>query len=147
MDKSRREFLKGTAWMGAAAIAAGCVGDGLKLSGGGAAMASSIAAIGIGVGLLGAAAASLMAAISKMTAWQIAGTVVAIILVVSLPSVILTYFNLRKRDLGAVLNAGGWAVNREMRFSMKRARGFTKCVPPCRAGSGGSGHVTAISGK
>ena len=36
MDKSRREFLKGTAWMGAAAIAAGCVGDGLKLSGGGA---------------------------------------------------------------------------------------------------------------
>ena len=71
-----------------------------------------------------------MAAISKMTAWQIAGAVVAIILVVSLPSVILTYFNLRQRDLGAVLNAGGWAVNREMRFSMKRARGFTKCAPP-----------------
>ena len=39
MDKSRREFLKGTAWMGAAAIAAGCVGDGQKMSGGGAAAA------------------------------------------------------------------------------------------------------------
>ena len=111
---------------GAQKVAAGKAGE----SGGGAAMASSIAAIGIGVGILGAAAASLMAAISKMTAWQIAGAVVAIILVVSLPSVILTYFNLRKRDLGAVLNAGGWAVNREMRFSMKRARGFTKCAPP-----------------
>ena len=40
MDKSRREFLKGTAWMGAAAVAAGCVGDGLKMSGGGAAMSN-----------------------------------------------------------------------------------------------------------
>ena len=90
--------------------------------------ASSIAAIGIGVGILGAAAASLMAAISKMTAWQIAGAVVAIILVVSLPSVILTWFKLRRRDIGAVLNASGWAINRQMRFSMKRAREFTKCA-------------------
>ena len=27
MDKSRREFLKGTAWMGVAAMAAGCMTD------------------------------------------------------------------------------------------------------------------------
>lgn len=98
---------------------------------GGAAMASSVAAIGIGVGMVGAAAASLMAAISKMTALQIAISVVALILVVSLPSVILTWFKLRKRDLGAILNACGWAVNRPMRFSMKRARAFTICAP-CR---------------
>ena len=98
---------------------------------GGAAMASSVAAIGIGVGMVGAAAASLMAAISKMTALQIAISVVALILVVSLPSVILTWFKLRKRDLGAILNASGWAVNRPMRFSMKRARAFTICAP-CR---------------
>lgn len=31
-------------------------------------------------------------------------------------------------DLNAILNASGWAINREMRFSMKRARGFAKCV-------------------
>ncbi len=98
---------------------------------GGAAMASSVAAIGIGVGMVGAAAASLMAAISSMTALQIAISIVALILVVSLPSVILTWFKLRKRDLGAILNACGWAVNRPMRFSMKRARAFTICAP-CR---------------
>ena len=40
MDNSRREFLKGTAWMGAAAIASGCVGGGMKVSGGGAAMSN-----------------------------------------------------------------------------------------------------------
>ena len=33
MDGSRREFLKGTAWMGAMAFAAGCVSDGFKLVG------------------------------------------------------------------------------------------------------------------
>ena len=95
---------------------------------GGAAMASSVAAIGIGVGMLGAAAASLMAALSAMSALEIVGSVVGLILVISLPSVILTWFNLRKRDLGAILNACGWAVNREMRFSMKLARTFTKCA-------------------
>ena len=95
---------------------------------GGAAMASSVAAIGIGVGMLGAAAASLMAALSSMTPLQIAGSVVGLVLVISLPSVILTWFNLRKRDLAVVLNACGWAVNRPMRFSMCCARRFTKCA-------------------
>ena len=95
---------------------------------GGAAIASSVAAIGIGVGMVGAAAASLMAAVKGMGPWQAVLALVAIILVVSLPSVILTWFKLRRRDLGAILNAGGWAVNRQMRFSMKRARGFTKCA-------------------
>ena len=33
--KSRREFLKGTAWMGIAAAAAGCLSKGLKLTDGG----------------------------------------------------------------------------------------------------------------
>ena len=95
---------------------------------GGAALASSVAAIGIGVGMVGAAAASLMAAVKGMGPWQAVAAVVAIILVVSLPSVVLTWFKLRRRDLGAILNAGGWAINRQMRFSMKRARAFTKCA-------------------
>jgi len=95
---------------------------------GGAAMASSVAAIGIGIGMVGAAAASLMAAISGMTGLQIAVSVLALVLVVSLPSVVLTWFKLRRRDLSAILNASGWAVNRPMHFSMKRARAFTKCA-------------------
>lgn len=95
---------------------------------GGAAMASSVAAIGIGVGMMGAAAASLMAAISGMSWLQIIAAIFALILVVSMPSVILTWFKLRQRDIGAILNASGWAINRPMRFTMKRARAFTKCA-------------------
>ena len=107
--------------------AAGAAAEG-KGQGGGAAMASSVAAIGIGVGMLGAALATLLSTVKGMGPVQILVSVLAVVLIVSLPSVILTWFRLRQRDLGAILNASGWAINRPMRFSMKRARGFTKCA-------------------
>lgn len=95
---------------------------------GGAAMASSVAAIGIGIGMVGAACASIMAAVSTMVWWQVLVAGAAVIAVVSVPSVILTWFKLRRRDLGAILNACGWAINRPMRFSMRLARTFTACA-------------------
>lgn len=95
---------------------------------GGAAMASSVAAIGIGIGMIGAALASLLAAVSQLTPWQIPLAVVSVLLVVSLPSVILTAFKLRQRDLGAILNASGWAVNRSIFISLKQANTFTLCA-------------------
>ncbi len=97
----------------------------------GAAMASSVAAIGIGIGMMGTAVAALAAAVRGMIWWQWLLAIVAVVLVVSLPSVVLTWFKLRKRDLGAILNACGWAVNRPMRFSMARAREFTQCAKSC----------------
>ena len=93
---------------------------------GGAAMASSVAAVGIGVGMVGAAAASLITAIKGLHPWwMFFVALAAVVLVVSLPSMILAYFKVRRRDLGAILNGSGWAINRTMRFSMKRARRFT----------------------
>ena len=38
MDMNRRSFLKGTAWMGAAALAGGCMTDGFRLCGVGGSM-------------------------------------------------------------------------------------------------------------
>ena len=101
-------------------------------SAGGAAMASSVAAIGIGVGMMGTAVAAIAASVKGMAWWQVLVAIAAVVLVVSLPSVILTWFKLRQRDLGAILNASGWAINRPMRFTVQRARGFTKCARhPC----------------
>jgi hypothetical protein len=62
--------------------------------------------------------------------WQVLLSLAAVVLVVSVPSMVLAWFKLRRRDLAAVLNASGWAINREMRFSMRLANGFTKCVKP-----------------
>jgi hypothetical protein len=102
-------------------------------NGGPAAMASSFAAIGVGVGLMGAALASVMAAVRGFSWWQYPVAMAVALLVVSLPSVALAYFKLRRRDLGAILNASGWAVNRRLLFSMRLAHGFTKCAArPCR---------------
>jgi len=95
---------------------------------GGAAMASSVAAIGIGVGMLGTAAAAIISAVKGLHPWwMFFVALAAVVLIVSVPSMVLAYFKLRRRDLGAILNASGWAVNRPMRFSMRRARAFTKC--------------------
>ena len=106
------------------------VSSGMKGGGqSGAAMASSVAAIGIAVGMLGAAAASIVTAVRGLHPWwMVFVALAAVVLAVSLPSVILTYFKLRSRDIGAILNAGGWAVNRRMRFSMRLARSFTRCA-------------------
>ena len=101
----------------------------------GAAIASSVAALGVGVGMLGAACAGMISVVAGLPAWKVAAGLVAVVLLVSLPSVILTWFKLRTRDIGAVLNAGGWAVNRPLYFSMALARTFTR-LPPCRCAWG-----------
>ena len=92
----------------------------------GAALASSVAAIGIAVGFVGAACGGLLSILTKTPVWQTMLGVLAIILLVSLPSVVLAWFKLRARDLGAILNAGGWAVNRPLTFSIGLARTFTR---------------------
>ena len=91
----------------------------------GAALASSVAALGVGVGMAGAAIGGMIGLVAGLPLWKVLAGVAAVILIVSLPSVILAWFKLRARDLGAILNAGGWAVNRPLTFSIGLARTFT----------------------
>ena len=94
-----------------------------------AALASGVAALGVGVGMAGAACAGLIGLVAGLPLWKVLAGVAAIILLVSLPSVVLAWFRLRTRDLGAILNAGGWAVNRPLTFSVGLARTFTRRAP------------------
>lgn len=91
----------------------------------GAALASSVAALGIAVGLIGSAVGGLVSVIAGLPLWKTALGIVAVILIVSGPAMILTWFKLRARDLAPILNACGWAVNRRLRFSIKLGRIFT----------------------
>ena len=98
------------------------------------ALASSVAALGVGVGMAGAALGGLIGLVAGLPLWKVLTGIASVILIVSLPSVVLTWFKLRARDLGAILNAGGWAVNRPLTFSMGLARTFTyRCHLPCGA--------------
>lgn len=92
----------------------------------GAAMASSVAAIGIAVGLLGSAVAGLVSTVSGLPLWKSMLGVVAVLFLVSGPSVILAYFRLRARDLAPILNACGWAVNSRIRMTMALGRQLTQ---------------------
>lgn len=98
----------------------------------GAAMASSVAAIGIAVGLLGSAVGKLLEFVQGATLLNIILGVACVIGAVSLPSVLIAYFKLRKRDLAPVLNACGWAINRRIRMTLALGRMLTKetTLPP-----------------
>jgi len=91
----------------------------------GAALASSVAALGIAVGLIGSAVGGLVSVLAGLPLWKTLAGVLAVILIVSAPSMVLTWFKLRARDLAPILNACGWAVNRRLRFSLKLGRLFT----------------------
>ncbi|MDD4101611.1 MAG: hypothetical protein PHU80_03150 [Kiritimatiellae bacterium] len=91
----------------------------------GAALASTAAALGIAVGLISTAIAGVVGAIAGLPVWKIALGLVAILLLVSGPSMLLTWFKLRARDVAPILNACGWAVNRRLRLSLKLGRIFT----------------------
>lgn len=92
------------------------------------AFTGNIAMLSIGVGMLGAAFAGFIGIVAGMPFWKVLLGLAAIVLSVSLPSVVLSWFKLRSRDLGVVLNAGGWAVNRPLYFGVVLAKLFTKSV-------------------
>jgi hypothetical protein len=71
----------------------------------------TVAAMGVAVGAIGGAAASLATGILRLPMWQIPLVFIGIILLVSLPSMTIAWLKLRKRNLGPILDANGWAVN------------------------------------
>ncbi len=91
----------------------------------GAALASTAAALGIAVGLISTAIAGVVGAIAGLPLWKTALGLIAILLLISGPSMILTWFKLRARDVAPILNACGWAINRRLRLSLKLGRIFT----------------------
>ena len=80
--------------------------------------AGIFAAIGLAIGAIGAVLASIMAGILKLAWWQYPIVIAVIILVISIPSVLLAWLKLRKRNLGPILDANGWAVNAHAKINI-----------------------------
>lgn len=107
------------------ATAAGAAGGEPPKKMEGAALASSVAALGIAIGLIGSAVGGLVSVVSGLPLWKVAVGILAVCLLVSGPSVILTWFKLRTRDVAPILNACGWAINRNLRITLKLGKLFT----------------------
>ncbi len=72
------------------------------------------AAVGMALAGIGAVLVALGAAVKNLTWWQWIVIIAAVILVISGPSCFIAWRKLRKRNLGPVLNANGWAINSQV---------------------------------
>lgn len=73
--------------------------------------AGIFAALGMALGYIGSAVTKIIAGVAATPLWKVLLGIVAIILVISGPSCFIAWSKLRKRNLGPVLNANGWAIN------------------------------------
>lgn len=83
------------------------------------------AALGLAFGAIGTAVAGMAAALMSMDWWQFPLLLVTAFAVVSGPSVVLAWLNLRKRTLGPALDASGWAVNTQIPINLTMGRFLT----------------------
>ena len=80
---------------------------------------------GVAIAALGSAMAYITKTLSGVAWWQIALTIVGVLLAVMVPAGIAGLVKLRRRDLSAMLEASGWAINARMRLTFKQGRFFT----------------------
>jgi hypothetical protein len=80
--------------------------------------AGIFAAIGLAIGAIGTMLAAVLSGILKLPWWQFPIVIAVIVLVVSIPSVLLAWLKLRKRNIGPILDANGWAVNARARINI-----------------------------
>jgi hypothetical protein len=92
----------------------------------------TLAAIGLVLTTLLAALGGIFAAFGRLPLWQMPLAIAGILLAVSIPSVIFAYVKLRKRNLGPILDANGWAVNARARINVPFGTSLTAIakLPP-----------------
>lgn len=87
--------------------------------------AGIFAAVGMAVGVLAAALAWIIGGIAKTPWWGILLILLGIMLLISGPSCFIAWGKLRRRNLGPILNANGWAVNSNVIVNIPFGRTLT----------------------
>ena len=64
--------------------------------------------------------------------WQIPLALLALIVAISTPSIIMAYLKLRRRNLGPILDANGWAINAKAKMNVPFGASLTAvaALPP-----------------
>lgn len=84
---------------------------------------------GIAIAAVGSSLAYIFQSLAALQWWQILIGLMAAILVVLIPSIILAWIRLRRRDLSGLLEGSGWAINDRIRLTRPQRRQLT-FVPP-----------------
>lgn len=89
----------------------------------------TVAALGVAFGALATAVAAIAGYISgllKLAFWKLCLAVLGLMLIVSGPSMIIAWLKLRKRNLGPILDANGWAINSRARINVPFGASLTR---------------------
>jgi hypothetical protein len=91
----------------------------------------TIAAIGVAIGGIGTLVGALMSTIFGLGKWVPLG-VIGVILMISGPAMLLAWLKLRRRNLGPILDANGWAINGRARINVSFGAAMTELakIPP-----------------
>lgn len=96
--------------------------------------AGIFAAIGLALGAIGAALTAALSGFLKLAPWQMVLVVAAVILIISAPSMLIAAMKLRRRSLGPILEANGWAINGNVKINIPLGKAFTE-MPKKPSGS------------
>ncbi len=89
---------------------------------------------GIAVAAIGSAIAFITHMLSSVSWLTLLAVLVALFLVVAIPTIILAIIKLRRRDIALILEASGWAVNASLKIRGRAGSLFTE-IPPLPKGS------------
>jgi hypothetical protein len=85
----------------------------------------TVAAIGVAIGGIGTLVGALLSTMFGLGAWLPFG-VIALLLLISGPAMILAWLKLRRRNLGPILDANGWAINSRARINVAFGAAMTE---------------------
>ncbi len=88
--------------------------------------AGIFAAIGLAVGAIGGILASIVSGLLGLKLWQMPLALIGLMLLVSGPAMVMAWFKLKKRNLGPILDASGWAINARVRINIPFGTSLTR---------------------
>ncbi len=100
--------------------------DKIKPAGSGKVDIGTVAAMGVALGAIGTAISYFLGLFKDLPSWKVPLIFLALIALISGPSLILAFVKLRKRNLGPLLDANGWAVNARARISVPFGTSLTE---------------------
>jgi hypothetical protein len=91
----------------------------------------TVAAIGVAIGGIGTLFGALLAVMFGLGPWLPLG-IIGLMLVISGPAMLLAWLKLRRRNLGPILDANGWAVNSRAKINVAFGAALTELakLPP-----------------
>ncbi len=87
---------------------------------------SSIIGLSVALGSIGTFLATVFAKFVDLAIWEWPLVIVAVMLAVSLPSVLISWMKLRQRNLGPILEANGWAINGRVKINVPFGTALTE---------------------